>query len=194
VFAGDVFDVDVTDEFERRAGSIIAEIKAPYGVYAVTGNHEYYGGLARAVACLAKAGVTVLQDSVVCVAEAFYIAGRKDRAAERMSGGRRGLADIVAGLDSSLPLILLDHQPFHLEEAQRCGADLQISGHTHHAQLFPLNLLYRWIYEKSRGYLVKGNTQYVVSCGAGTWGPPVRTSSPSEIVNIRVTFRPPAGK
>jgi predicted MPP superfamily phosphohydrolase len=190
MFAGDVFDFDVTDEFERRAGSIISGIKAPYGVYAVTGNHEYYGGLSRAVVCLQNAGVVVLQDSVVSVAKAFNLAGRKDRTAERMAGGRRSLADITAGLDPSQPLILLNHQPFHLDEAQKCGVDLQISGHTHHAQLFPLNLLYRWIYEKSWGYLVKGKTQYVVSCGAGTWGPPVRTSSPSEIVTIRVTFRP----
>jgi hypothetical protein len=94
-----------------------------------------------------------------------------------------------SGVDGRLPLLLLDHQPLGLEEAQVAGIDLQLSGHTHAGQLFPLNLINKLIYEQYWGYLRKGGTQYYVSCGLGTWGPPVRTGSTPEIVRIRLRFQ-----
>jgi hypothetical protein len=97
--------------------------------------------------------------------------------------------EILKNVDSRLPLILLDHQPFHLEEAEQCGIDLQLSGHTHAGQLFPLNLINKKIYEQYWGYWKKGNTQYYISCGVGTWGPPVRTGSIPEIIQIKLTFK-----
>jgi len=75
-----------------------------------------------------------------------------------------------------------------LDEAKNNGIDLQLSGHTHHGQFFPNNLITKLVYEISWGYLKKDNTQYYVTCGAGTWGPPVRNASKSEIVNIKVKF------
>ena len=84
---------------------------------------------------------------------------------------------------------LLDHTPFKLEQAEQNGIDLQLSGHTHHGQIWPANLITKMIYEISWGYKKKGNTHYYVSSGAGTWGPPVRTGSTSEIVNIKVKFK-----
>ena len=188
LLAGDIFDMDVSDEMEREIALILSGIKTRYGVFAVTGNHEYYGGLEKAVANLTKGNVTVLQDTVALIGNAFYLIGRRDLTAERMDGGRKTLGEICTGLDRALPLILMDHQPFHLEEAMKCGIDLQVSGHTHNAQLFPLNLFYGLIYEKAYGYLKKGNTNIVVSCGAGTWGPPVRTTSIPEVVLIRLHF------
>jgi len=87
-----------------------------------------------------------------------------------------------------LPLILLDHQPIRLSEAEAAGVDLQLSGHTHAGQLFPLNLINKRIYEQYWGWLTRGKTRYYVSCGVGTWGPPVRTGSVPEIVRIRISF------
>jgi hypothetical protein len=92
------------------------------------------------------------------------------------------------GADPKLPIILLDHQPVRLIEAEEAGIDLQLSGHTHAGQLFPLNLINKKIWEQHWGYLKKGTTQYYVSCGVGTWGPPVRTCSIPEIVRIKVSF------
>jgi predicted MPP superfamily phosphohydrolase len=66
--------------------------------------------------------------------------------------------------------------------------DLQLSGHTHHGQIFPANFITKKVYELSWGYLKKGNTQYYVSCGVGTWGPPVKIGSPSEIVHLNIKF------
>jgi predicted MPP superfamily phosphohydrolase len=82
----------------------------------------------------------------------------------------------------------MDHTPFGLDEAMNGKVALQLSGHTHHGQMFPLNFITKMIYEKSWGYLRKGATQYYVSCGVGTWGPPVKTGSPSEIVNLKIKF------
>jgi uncharacterized protein len=188
LLAGDVFDMDISDEMEREIAQILGSTKTKYGIFAVTGNHEYYGGVEKAVSNLARGNVTVLQDTAVLIANSFYVIGRKDLTAERMGGGRKSLEEIIAGTDKSLPLLLMDHQPFHLEVARKNGIDLQVSGHTHNAQLFPLNLFYGLIYEKSYGFLRKGTTNVVVSCGAGTWGPPVRTSAVAEVVHIRLHF------
>ena len=86
---------------------------------------------------------------------------------------------------------MMDHQPFHLEEAASHGVDLQLSGHTHHGQLWPFNYITRAVYELSWGYLQKGTTHFYVSSGFGTWGPPVRTGNRPEIVEITMTFDQP---
>ena len=75
-----------------------------------------------------------------------------------------------------------------MNEAKENNIDLQLSGHTHHGQFFPGNLITKMIYEVSWGYLKKNQTHYYVSCGVGTWGPPVRIGSVSEIVNIKINF------
>jgi predicted MPP superfamily phosphohydrolase len=188
---GDIVDESVTTEEEEAMTSIFQKIKAPLGVYAVPGNHEYYSGLERNLAYLRKWGVRVLQDEALEVDGSFYLIGRKDPTALRRGEPRTPIGEIMraAGVDPRRPLILLDHQPFHLEEAEAAGIDLQLSGHTHAGQLFPLNLINKRIYEQYWGYLRKGGTQYYVSCGVGTWGPPVRTGSVPEIVRIRLAFR-----
>ncbi len=80
------------------------------------------------------------------------------------------------------PVILLDHQPFHLSEIAKSGVDLQLSGHTHNGQMWPLNYITARIYELSYGYLKKGNTHFIVSSGYGLWGPRVRSGSRSEVL------------
>jgi predicted MPP superfamily phosphohydrolase len=79
-------------------------------------------------------------------------------------------------------MIVMDHQPFNLEESEDIGAALQVSGHTHRGQIFPINFIVSGIYEKHYGYYRRGSTNYFISSGAGTWGPPVRTTGRPEIV------------
>ena len=88
-------------------------------------------------------------------------------------------------------MILLDHQPFQLEEGAQAGVDLQLSGHTHHGQLWPFNYITDKVYENSWGYLAKGNTHIYVSSGIGTWGPPVRLGNRPEIVELTLVFAGP---
>ena len=83
---------------------------------------------------------------------------------------------------------MMDHQPAKLQEAVDQGVDLQLSGHTHHGQLWPFQLITNRMYEVSWGYKKKGNTHFYVSCGVGTWGPPVRIGNTPEIMQINLTF------
>jgi predicted MPP superfamily phosphohydrolase len=189
-FAGDIVDETVTAEIEEKLGGIMRELRAPSGLFACAGNHEFYSGLERNLACLRACGVTVLQDEAVGVAGTFVLVGRRDPSSLGMREKRLSIAGILAGsgLTADLPVFVLDHQPLHLEEAEQAGATLQISGHTHDGQIFPIDLVNSLIYELNWGYLRKGNTHYYVTSGAGTWGPPVRVGSRAEIVRIRIDF------
>ncbi len=164
-------------------------LKSKYGVYAVTGNHEYIGGVQKAKNYLAEHDVNLLNDTANLIDDSFYVAGREDLTINQFSNLRRkSLADVVNGIDKSKPIILLDHQPFKLDKAVENGIDLQLSGHTHHGQLWPFNYITKMVYELSWGYLKKGDTHFYVSSGVGGWGPPIRTVNRSEIISIKLHF------
>jgi len=190
LFAGDIVDETVTEAIEEKLGGIMRRLKAPLGLFACPGNHEFFSGLERNLACLRSCGITVLQDEAAEVDGAFILAGRRDPSSLGVQERRLSIGGILSGSGAraDLPLVVLDHQPIHLEEAAEAGVALQISGHTHDGQMFPIDLINRLIYELNWGYLRKGDTQYYVTSGAGTWGPPVRIGSRAEVVRIRITF------
>ena len=136
-------------------------------------------------------GLTLLRDSALLVNNSIYIVGREDRDIKRFSGAeRKSLPQLMEGVDRSKPIVLLDHQPYNLHEAAEAGVDLQLSGHTHHGQLWPFGYVTQRIFEVSRGYLQKGGTHFYVSTGFGTWGPPVRTGNRPEIMVFDLVFEP----
>ncbi|TCN73282.1 metallophosphoesterase [Acetobacteroides hydrogenigenes] len=189
LFAGDIVDEDLGPVIRRNLGRKLEQIKAKYGVYAVTGNHEYIGGVDAAVKYLENHKVTILRDSAALINNAFYIVGRDDKGGTKMSGhGRKELGDLLVGIDRTKPIVLLDHQPFNLNEASKANVDIQLSGHTHHGQLWPFNYLTKSIFEVSSGYIKKNNTHIIVSTGYGSWGPPIRIGNRPEIIVIDVTF------
>lgn len=186
---GDVVDEDIESVVKQNCGEDLRALRAKYGVYAITGNHEYIGGVEPSVEYLTEHGLIELRDRTVKIADSFYIVGREDRASNGFAGIlRKPLNQLLEGVDKSLPLILMDHQPVKLEEAENDGIDLQLSGHTHHGQLWPFNFITKKLYEVSMGYKQKGNTHYYVSCGVGSWGPPIRTGNRPEIVQIILNF------
>jgi predicted MPP superfamily phosphohydrolase len=187
LFAGDVVDEDLAPVIRHDLGSVLLQLKAPLGVYAITGNHEYIGGVEKAVAYLQKHGITMLRDSAVTINQSFVLAGREDRS----KSNRKSISDILSSADRTLPVILMDHQPFDLDSVAMEKVDIQFSGHTHHGQMWPLNYITEAIYEVSRGYLKKGNSHFYVSNGFGTWGPPVRIGNRPEIVEVIVKFNQP---
>lgn len=190
LLAGDIVDEDLAPVIRQNLGEALKKLKAPLGVYGITGNHEYIGGAEAAVKYLEAHGIVMLRDSVLKISDAFYVAGREDREKSRFSGkNRKEVSELLANVDKSLPIILLDHQPYSLEKASEAGVDLQLSGHTHHGQLWPLNYITSAIYEVSMGHKQKGKSHFYVSPGFGGWGPPVRTGHRPEIVNIRLRFR-----
>lgn len=190
LLAGDTIDEDVEFFAQHKMDSYFQKIQSKYGVYAVLGNHEYIGRNAdEAVKQLTAGGVKVLKDKYVKVTDSFYIAGRDDKSGTRFTGRqRKDVGEILAGVDKSLPVILMDHQPSDLEPARKSGVDLQVSGHTHRGQMFPNQLITSRIYEKDYGFLRKGNFNVIVSSGYGTWGPPVKVGNPAEIVEINIQF------
>ena len=190
LFAGDVFDENIESSNKQQVSDNFRKLSAPYGVFAVLGNHEYFGGNAEeAIKYLGEAGVKVLRDSSEKIAGSFYLIGRDDRSGARYNGGpRQELKTLMQGIDRAFPIILMDHQPSHLEEPVGQGVDLQLSGHTHAGQLFPIRLITRRIFEDDWGLLRKGDFQLIVSSGYGTWGPPVRLGNTPEVVDITIKF------
>lgn len=189
---GDIVDDRAKTLKQEGIGKSLTKIKAKYGVFASTGNHEFINGINGTSKFITENGINLIRDSSLLVANSFILAVRDDGSENNFTGERRkSLGEIMSGVDKNYPIILLDHTPFKLEEAEANGVNLQLSGHTHHGQMFPLNLITKMIYEVSWGYKKKSNTHYYVSCGVGTWGPPVRLGSKSEIVNLKIKFIDP---
>jgi predicted MPP superfamily phosphohydrolase len=189
LLAGDIVDEDLGPVIHNDLGRSLSKLKAPMGVFAITGNHEYIGGAEAAVKYLEAHGIKMLRDTSIKIDNSFYLAGRNDRDSRRFSGKeRKDLGYVLQGVDRALPVILMDHQPFNLQQVADAGVDFQLSGHTHHGQLWPFNYITDAIYEVSWGYLKKGNSNFYVSSGYGGWGPPVRTGNRPEILDIYLTF------
>jgi predicted MPP superfamily phosphohydrolase len=186
---GDIVDDRVEILKRKNIGKELSEIKSKYGVYVSNGNHEFINGVEGADKYLREFNLNVLRDSAVLIENSFYILGREDRSKPSFTNKRRkSLGEILKEVDRSFPVIVIDHTPSGFSETVDAGIELQLSGHTHHGQIFPLNLITNMIYEVSWGYLKKGKTQFYVTCGVGTWGAPVRLGSDSEIVKLTIRF------
>mgnify|MGYP000843916863 CR=1 FL=1 len=187
---GDIIDENVKPFLEQKMPDTLKLLNPKYGIYAVLGNHEYMGGhVEETVRHMEEAGVRVLRDDRVVVADSFYVVGRDEAMGRRMGQiSRRPLSDILSGIDHTKPVIMIDHQPVDLAEAEQNGVNLQISGHTHLGQLFPNQLVTNLLFENDYGYLKKEDLQVIVSAGYGTWGPPIRIGNTPEIVHIKIKF------
>jgi len=122
LLAGDLVDEDLKPVIRRNLGETLKNLYAPLGVYAITGNHEYIGGAAEAVAYLKAHKIQFLSDTVELIDNRFYLAGREDRDKPRFTGKqRKPLAEVLKGADPSYPIILMDHQPFQLSKPEKTG-------------------------------------------------------------------------
>ncbi|MFA6819215.1 MAG: metallophosphoesterase [Bacteroidaceae bacterium] len=185
LIAGDIADYSIRPLLHDSIACVLNKLRAPLGIYACMGNHDYIANANRTIPFIKSTGIHLLRDEAILVDSAIYIVGRDDRS----NPHRKPIKEILKGLNTNKPLILLDHQPYHLEEAANAGVDFQFSGHTHRGQVFPINLITDAIYEKSHGYLKKGNTNIYVSSGLGIWGGKFRIGSQSEYVVINLQGR-----
>jgi len=183
VFTGDMVDGSVdhlTDDVEP-----LRELRAKYGKFFVTGNHEYYSGAERWIEKVADLGMTVLMNEHIILnieGESLAIAGVTDISAHRvLKSHRSDPQKAVEGIPASMPTILLAHQPRTAEQTNGLNIDLMLSGHTHGGQFIPFNLAVARIEKYSAGYYVHGDMQVYVNRGTGYWGPPMRLGIPSEI-------------
>lgn len=206
LLVGDIIDYDVQSLYEQKMETEFLRLKAPYGVYASTGNHEYIQlGEKKDEKILwlsEKANLNVLRDTTVMIANSFYLVGREDDQCKT----RKPLSEIMRGVDKSYPIIVMNHEPHRLNEEVDTGADIALYGHTHNGQFFPNNvfmaassMLYntglvssdikpKFMYELPFGYKKKENTHIYVSSGLGLAGPQYRIGTISEIVVLNVNF------
>jgi len=190
LFPGDVVDEDVKPVIEQNLGKCLQNLNSHYGVFSSTGNHEYIGGGEPSIEYLIENGIHVLRDTALLINDSFYLIGREDLHQKFNTGKpRKTLAQLMEGIDVAKPIIMLDHQPYNFNEVEEAGVDLQLSGHTHHGQLWPLSYITKKIFEVSWGYKQKGKSHFYVSSGFGTWGPPVRIGNRPEIVVINLNFK-----
>ena len=189
LLVGDMID-DRIEIFERNdMGQQFLKIKSKYGVYGVLGNHEFFGGNTNAVEmAYQNAGIICLVDEVTKVENSFYIVGRNDLSSRGSAQGRKTLEVLLKDVDKKLPIIVMDHQPNNFKEGQLNRIDIQFSGHTHGGQYFPNNIITKLMFEQHWGFIKKGNSSFIVSAGFGTWGPPIRIGTNSEMVNAVINF------
>ena len=178
LFGGDVIDLSLRPVIEGNFQDEFHRLEAP--VMTVLGNHEFYGDLDRARQFFKDADIQLLKDSVAHF-RGVDIIGRNDRTSRE----RADLKDLAKGLEGFT--IVLDHQPYHLEEAEQAGIDFQFSGHTHRGQVWPLSWATDAMYEKAWGHHSRGNTKYYVSSGLGIWGPKIRIGTRSEYLVLHIT-------
>ncbi len=203
--AGDIVDneYDAMSDPDRIA-EVISQIKSTYGVYAVYGNHDVaeilIGGFSITPKSLAfrdprveefveKCGFKMLEDDVTLVDNSFYVIGRLD--GEKPGNGitnRKTTLELMTGLDQSKPIILLSHEPDDLEDNAKAGVDMQLCGHTHAGQFFPLNIVQPLVWKNFWGYLKVGNMHNYVTSGIGIYGPDMRVMTDSEVMQIKVHF------
>ena len=196
--AGDIFDnnIETIPDLEGIAAEL-QRFEAALGVYACQGNHDVdrlslrSGGTTNHIQDFLKTvNIAFLLDEVELVAGRFYLAGRRDARPIGMGSARKSAAELVIGLDTSKPLIIMDHQPTDFPRLEAAGADLILSGHTHGGQFFPGNIATSRIFKEAGavhyGYWRGQSAQAVVSSGAGVWGPPVRIFTKSEVAVLDI--------
>jgi predicted MPP superfamily phosphohydrolase len=186
---GDIVDGEIGPVLR---GDLLSYFKYPesrFGMLAISGNHEFIGGAKRTIPYIESKGIRLLKDEMVTIGGDIQLIGRNDLSSESFYRQKRmTLKDLLSKADTSKPIILLDHQPAHLDDVAKHSVDLQLSGHTHNGQMWPLNYITAAVYELSYGYMSKGNTQFIVSSGYGLWGPRVRLGSRSEVMLINIEF------
>ncbi len=183
VITGDLFD-GADGKLEELVAPLKA-LRAPLGIYFVTGNHETYLGVERAYAALRTTPVRILADEIVVI-DGLQLIGISYP--ER--GHSRDFAPVLPklpGFDPALHSILLYHSPTHIAEAKAAGISLQLSGHAHQGQILPIQFISRLVYGRYyHGLHVEGDYTIYTSSGAGTWGPTMRTGNHPEIAVIQL--------
>ncbi|THG88294.1 phosphoesterase [Alkalihalobacillus alcalophilus ATCC 27647 = CGMCC 1.3604] len=182
---GDIIDDNITPYIEQGLSDVMLQLRAPYGVYAVPGNHDYYGGhLLQLRAELEEINIPLLMDETIMTKNGIMIVGREDFTnTERLT-----IEELMADVPPEYPVIMLDHQPREISEAAEHGVDLIVSGHTHRGQVFPANIITGLLFENDWGHLQIGEFHSFTTSGFGFWGPAVRFGTRAEVMIVNITF------
>lgn len=188
VITGDLIDDGVSSD--PRFLEQMQRLKAPFGVIAITGNHEYYAGIGTFLNLTRNSHIKVLLNESITLSNGIQIIGLEDDQGSSFNKGGPDLKKALKGCEPSKPMILLYHRPFFHDFAIQQGVDLQLSGHTHAGQIPPMDLLV-WLYYKYPVGLFEKNGVYLyTSPGTGYWGPAMRLLSSPEITLFTLHNKP----
>ena len=181
VIAGDIMDDDMVMYKKRNMGETLSKLSAPLGVYATMGNHDR--DAQEIVDEVKKAGIIPLFDESVELNKDVTLVGRKDRSVSR---DRLDTADLLKSVNLNKTIVLVDHQPDAIDYHSTLPINVQLSGHTHHGQIWPINYITERIYTLDYGYKKINNKHFFTSAGYGFWGPPFKTTARSEVWIITI--------
>jgi uncharacterized protein len=175
---GDLFDGGGRDL--HTLPDPLNELRPPLGMYFITGNHETYINVDKALAALQGIKMTILRDQIVDV-DGVQIVGID----YPIPGQSKDFSAVLNKIDRTKPNITLYHEPAHLHEFKQAGVNVLLSGHTHRGQMWPFELVTQAVYHHyDYGLRQDGDFTVYTSTGVGTWGPPMRTGNRPEIVAI----------
>ncbi len=186
ILGGDIVERDHRAFTKNQFNEFFKQIKSRYGVFAVLGNHEYYGGGPYKIAeTLENDGnIKVLNDNMIEF-DNFILIGREDNSKRIFGTDRKSINEIYNNLSDKYKIVA-DHNPTYFNESVKNNIDLQLSGHTHNGQFFPFNIVIKFFYEKPYGLLKKNNTILITSSGLSTWRIPIKLGSRPEIVIVNI--------
>ena len=201
LIGGDIIDRSLRPVIRDNYASEFKRLSAP--IWTVLGNHEYYSNVEGSEKFFKDAGISLLKDSYIDTL-GIRIVGRNDRSypcrpalheiLQSQSSFRMTASVILSeakdlGEAKDLFTVLLDHQPYNLEEAEEAGIDFQFSGHTHRGQVWPISWITDAMYEKAWGHHQRGETNYYISSGIGIWGAKIRIGTRSEYLVLHINSK-----
>lgn len=180
-FGGDLFDESTPTDMIEDVFHSLSQIQSKYGIFSINGNHEHYAGILDSE-LYNKYHIYHLCENYVCVDGLFNIVGRED-----VSRHDSAIQQVIQNMDTSLLTIVLYHNPKRYKEVMDF-ADLQLSGHTHGGQVFPLTLITSLLFDDVYGFMEKDDFSLIVTSGYGSWGFPFRLLTNCEYVDVSITF------
>ncbi|MDO8734861.1 MAG: metallophosphoesterase [Elusimicrobiota bacterium] len=182
VITGDLIDADICrlDSF----CDVLKKIKSKYGIFAVTGNHEFYAGIDKFLEIAKNSNITVLRNEKTTIADVIELVGIDDKEGRRFSEAGSDLRLALKNCDFTKQVILLSHRPDIFNEAEKSGVGLQLSGHLHAGQIPPMDLIVMLAFKYPYGLYRQNGSYLYTTSGTGIWGPPMRLFSRCEIVKI----------
>ena len=184
LIGGDVMDYELRRAEKEYIADDFQRFNAPLGVYMILGNHEYRANRYAKIRWFEKTGGILLVDSVAMPDSTFYLIGRDDI----LNSKRASLETLMQGVDTSKPVIVLEHRPTFARDVIDNKCDLGLYGHTHNCQYWPFSFFLKYIFEFPYGYFSEGNAHINVTSGIGFTGPPFRIGTRSELVVLHLRF------
>ena len=186
LLAGDIMN-DTTYYYDKdNMHESLSKLHAPLGVYAVLGNHDYSGNQVKIAKAVTDAGIHVIDNKSVLLDDSVWLVGRSDETDPM----RPAAATLLTQVDTSKPVIFLEHSPAAMNEISALPVDLHLSGHTHGGQIFPMTILIHWLQPLVYGAKQLGGTEFLVTSGYGFGAVPFRLGTRSEIWMITLQSTP----